>query len=84
MSPQPSALSLFLVIFQKLLSTLSSWQEGKAKACTLALTVIVVIEMFNALNALSEDSSLLTMPPWSNPWLLVAIVVSISLHCVIL
>mmetsp|Transcript_20295 Transcript_20295/g.44334 ORF Transcript_20295/g.44334 Transcript_20295/m.44334 type:complete len:1049 (-) Transcript_20295:1149-4295(-) len=57
---------------------------GKAKACTLALSVIVAIEMFNALNALSEDSSLFTMPPWTNPWLLVAISISIALHCVIL
>ena len=59
-------------------------QTGKAKACTLALSVIVVIEMFNALNALSEDASLITMPPWTNPWLLVAICISIGLHCVIL
>jgi Ca2+-transporting ATPase len=58
--------------------------EGKAKATTLALTVIVVIEMANALNALSEDASLLEMPPWTNPWLLVAMVISIGLHCVIL
>ncbi|KAG2495960.1 hypothetical protein HYH03_005890 [Edaphochlamys debaryana] len=57
---------------------------GKAKASTLSLSVIVAIEMFNALNALSEDGSLLSMPPWCNPWLLVAISVSIALHCVIL
>lgn len=57
---------------------------GKAKASTLSLSVIVAIEMFNALNALSEDGSLLTMPPWANPWLLLAIAISISLHCVIL
>jgi Ca2+-transporting ATPase len=57
---------------------------GKAKASTLSLTVIVAIEMFNALNALSEDGSLVTMPPWANPWLLVAMVLSIGLHCVIL
>lgn len=49
-----------------------------------SLQVLVVIEMFNALNALSEDGSLLTMPPWGNPWLLVAICISISVHCVIL
>lgn len=133
----------------------------QAKASTLSLSVLVAIEMLNALNALSEDGSLLQvcmrpagsysagssdmyswvtafskwpsishtvfattsifsllvpqqrslavqqptcfvnidgfaeilaetllllmqMPPWRNPWLLVACVVSISLHCVIL
>jgi Ca2+-transporting ATPase len=58
--------------------------EGKAKPSTLSLSVLVTIEMLNALNALSEDSSLLQMPPWANPWLLLAIAGSFSLHCVIL
>ena len=40
--------------------------------------------MFNSLNALSEDESLLTMPPWVNPWLLLAMSVSFGLHFVIL
>ncbi|GBG85897.1 hypothetical protein CBR_g40710 [Chara braunii] len=57
---------------------------GKVKATTLSLSVLVAIEMFNALNALSEDGSLLTMPPWVNPWLLVAMAVSFGLHFVIL
>eukprot|EP00967_Tisochrysis_lutea_P037147 scaffold44703_cov18-Tisochrysis_lutea.AAC.2 len=57
---------------------------GKTKAMTLSLSVLVAIEMFNALNALSEDYSLLQMPPWSNPYLLVAIALSFSLHFVIL
>ncbi|XVF72986.1 hypothetical protein PTKIN_Ptkin12aG0165100 [Pterospermum kingtungense] len=57
---------------------------GKVKAMTLSLSVLVAIEMFNSLNALSEDSSLLTMPPWRNPWLLVAMSVSFGLHCLIL
>ncbi|KAK3036074.1 hypothetical protein RJ639_029827 [Escallonia herrerae] len=57
---------------------------GKVKAMTLSLSVLVAIEMFNSLNALSEDSSLLTMPPWMNPWLLVAMSVSFGLHCLIL
>jgi Ca2+-transporting ATPase len=59
-------------------------QEGKAKAMTLSLSVIVVIEMLNALNALSEDSSLLVMPPWTNPYLLLAISISVAMHCLIL
>merc|ERR1712185_636136 len=42
------------------------------------------IEMLNALHALSEDDSLLQMPPWANPWLLLAMVVSFGLHFVIL
>jgi len=58
--------------------------EGKVKASTLSLSVLVTIEMFNALNALSEDNSLLQMPPWINPWLLLAIASSMILHCVIL
>merc|ERR1712112_375081 len=57
---------------------------GKAKASTLSLTVLVVIEMLNALNALSEDGSLLQMPPWYNPYLLLAMAGSIGIHMMIL
>lgn len=57
---------------------------GKVKAMTLSLSVLVMIEMFNSLNALSEDNSLVTMPPWRNPWLLIAMSVSLGLHCLIL
>jgi Ca2+-transporting ATPase len=39
--------------------------------------------MLNALNAISEDNSLLTMSPFVNPWLLAAISSSIGLHMVI-
>lgn len=60
------------------------FQTGKMKASTLSLSVLVAIEMFNSLNALSEDSSLLTMPPWVNPWLLLAMSVSFGLHFLIL
>lgn len=38
--------------------------------------VLVVVEMFNALNALSENASLVVQPPWRNMWLLAAIAVS--------
>nr|CCA24190.1 hypothetical protein SELMODRAFT_102055 [Albugo laibachii Nc14] len=62
----------------------SYFTEGKRSASTLSLSVLVAIEMLNALNALSEDGSLLSLPPWSNPYLLVAIMVSFALHFVIL
>jgi len=58
--------------------------DGKIKASTLSLSVLVAIEMFNALNALSEDGSLVTMPPWSNPYLILAMVASFGMHFVIL
>lgn len=57
---------------------------GKVKATTLSLSVLVAIEMFNSLNALSEDGSLVSMPPWVNPWLLLAMGLSFSLHFLIL
>ncbi|KAL8129004.1 hypothetical protein V2J09_018159 [Rumex salicifolius] len=60
------------------------FQTGKIKAMTLSLSVLVAIEMFNSLNALSEDGSLLSMPPWVNPWLLLAMSVSFGLHFLIL
>ncbi|KAG6555237.1 hypothetical protein Mapa_003278 [Marchantia paleacea] len=57
---------------------------GKVKASTLSMSALVVMEMLNALNALSENNSLLTVPPWANKWLLVAIGVSMGLHFTIL
>jgi Ca2+-transporting ATPase len=61
----------------------SYFTQGKIKASTLSLSVLVVIEMLNALNAISEDNSLLTMSPFINPYLLVAIAASIGLHVMI-
>jgi len=61
----------------------SYFTEGKMKASTLSLTVLVVIEMLNAFNALSEDGSLMQMPPWANPYLMVAAAISIGMHLVI-
>merc|ERR1711937_88265 len=57
---------------------------GKAKASTLSLTVLVAIGMFNAFNALSEDMSILTVPPHVNPYLILAATLSFALHCLIL
>ncbi|CAK0881723.1 unnamed protein product, partial [Prorocentrum cordatum] len=62
----------------------SFFTAGKVKASTLSLTVLVIIEMLNALNALSEDGSLLQMPPWANPYLVVACIGSVLVHFVIL
>jgi Ca2+-transporting ATPase len=62
----------------------SYFTGGKVKASTLSLTVLVVIEMLNALNALSEDGSLLQIPPWSNPYLILAMMGSVLVHFVVL
>jgi P-type Ca2+ transporter type 2C len=57
---------------------------GKRKPVTLALTVLVIIEMFNAMNAISDEQSLLVMPPSKNLYLVVAIFASVAVHCMIL
>ncbi|XP_041663746.1 sarcoplasmic/endoplasmic reticulum calcium ATPase 2-like [Cheilinus undulatus] len=51
---------------------------------TMALSVLVTSEIFSALNCLSENQSLLKMPPWSNPWLVGAICQSMALYFLIL
>ncbi|XP_055936910.1 calcium-transporting ATPase sarcoplasmic/endoplasmic reticulum type-like isoform X2 [Argiope bruennichi] len=51
---------------------------------TMALSVLVTIEMLNAMNSLSENQSLAVMPPWINPFLLGAMALSMTLHFVIL
>jgi len=51
---------------------------------TVALSILVTIEMFNALNALSENQSLLTITPLSNLYVVGACVLSFLLHFMIL
>ena len=45
--------------------------------------MLVFIEMFNAFNALSDEGSLLHVSPFTNAYLLGAVFISISLHCMI-
>lgn len=49
-------------------------------ASTVSLSILVVIEMFNAMNALSSSESLLTLPLWDNMMLVYAIALSMALH----
>lgn len=53
-------------------------------ASTMSLSILVVIEMLNAMNALSSSDSLLTFPLWNNMMLIYAIMLSMSLHFAIL
>lgn len=53
-------------------------------ASTVSLSILVVIEMFNAVNALSSSESLLTFPLWNNLMLVAAIILSMALHFAIL
>jgi Ca2+ transporting ATPase len=47
---------------------------------TLAMSVLVVVEMFSAITALSERQSIIRMPPWKNMYLLAAVVGSLIVH----
>merc|ERR1712071_99412 len=51
---------------------------------TMALSVLVVIELLNALNSVSENQSIFRMPPWLNMWLMGAFFLSLGLHFMIL
>lgn len=60
------------------------FMKGKVKAATLSLSVLVMIEMFNAFNAISLNESLLKMTPFVNWYLIAACLSSTLLHCMIL
>jgi Ca2+ transporting ATPase len=60
----------------------TNWMSQKAT--TMSLSILVVVEMFNAMNSLSENQSLLQFPLWKNKYLVLAITVSMLLHFAIL
>ncbi|KAH6899014.1 hypothetical protein B0T10DRAFT_474283 [Thelonectria olida] len=61
------------------------FSDDMAKAAsTVSLSILVVIEMFNAMNALSSSESLLTLPLWKNMMLVYAIALSMALHFALL
>ncbi|PSR92094.1 calcium-translocating P-type ATPase [Coniella lustricola] len=63
----------------------SMFHNDMAKsASTVSLSILVVIEMFNAMNALSSSESLLTLPLWDNMMLVYAIALSMALHFALL
>ncbi|KAG4305366.1 hypothetical protein PORY_001536 [Pneumocystis oryctolagi] len=54
------------------------------KASTMSLSILVIIEMMNAANALSQTESLLSLHLWSNIRLVYAIFLSLLLHFMVL
>ncbi|GJQ12196.1 hypothetical protein GpartN1_g3987.t1 [Galdieria partita] len=68
-----------LTSYEQMTSMWKSDNGGK----TMALSVLVISEMFNALNGLSESQSIFQLTPLSNPLLLTAISISVILHLMI-
>lgn len=58
--------------------------DASKSASTISLSILVVIEMLNAMNALSSSESLLTLPLWENMVLVYAICLSMALHFALL
>ncbi|KAK4698046.1 hypothetical protein P7C71_g106, partial [Lecanoromycetidae sp. Uapishka_2] len=58
--------------------------DSAKAASTISLSILVVIEMLNAMNALSSSESLLTLPLWDNMVLVYAISLSMALHFALL
>lgn len=58
--------------------------DNAKAASTISLSILVVIEMLNAMNALSSSESLLTLPLWDNMILVYAITLSMALHFALL
>ncbi|KAL9183678.1 hypothetical protein ACHAXT_004534 [Thalassiosira profunda] len=57
---------------------------GRELPQTLSLTVLVCMELFKALSAVSVDSSLLTVGPNQNPWLIGGVALPFLLHIAVI
>ena len=57
---------------------------GRARPQSMALSVLVTMEMLKALSAVSLDGSMFRIPPWRNPWLLLGVTVPFLLHLAVL
>lgn len=62
----------------------SASAAAHTKASSVALTTLVVVELFNALNALSDVASVFAHFPWRNPFLMAAVAASVVLHLCVL
>ena len=58
--------------------------QAAKTASTVSLSILVVIEMLNAMNGLSSSQSLLSLPLWRNMMLVYAITLSMVLHFILL
>ena len=54
------------------------------RAQSVALSVLVTLEMLKALSSVSSESSLLQLPPWRNPWLVASVLLPSLLHLAIM
>jgi len=51
---------------------------------SLALSVLVVMELIKALSAVSLNTSIFKLPPWKNPWLLPGVFIPAACHLLLL
>eukprot|EP00638_Chattonella_subsalsa_P008993 CAMPEP_0117769178 /NCGR_PEP_ID=MMETSP0947-20121206/22864_1 /TAXON_ID=44440 /ORGANISM="Chattonella subsalsa, Strain CCMP2191" /LENGTH=1124 /DNA_ID=CAMNT_0005593597 /DNA_START=59 /DNA_END=3434 /DNA_ORIENTATION=- len=62
----------------------SIFTAAKSVPQTMALSVLVTMEMLKALAAISVDNSLLKVQPWSNKWLILGVAVPFTIHVSVL
>lgn len=59
-------------------------RENLARPSTISLSILVFIEMLNALCSISEYDSIFVNPPTRNIYLIFSVVLSMVIHCLIL